>query len=46
MKKIAQKMEYLLSLDAETKEKYGKILRAYVVWHHSLDLLARRLTNE
>ncbi len=42
---LARQLKNLLSLDAETKEKYGSILRTYVVEHHSLKQLARELVQ-
>ncbi len=42
---LARKLEILLSLDDKAKEEYGKILRAYVVKHHSLELLVKKLSN-
>ncbi len=40
---LAKQLKYLLSLDAETKEKYGKILRTHVVKYHSLEILAQKI---
>ncbi len=42
-KDMAKQLKHLLSLDAETKEKYGKILRAHVVKYHGLEYLARAM---
>ncbi len=43
---LARQLKNLLSLGVETREKYGRILRAYVVEHHSLKRLARELSKE
>lgn len=40
---LAQKLKVLLSLNAEAKGKYGRILRTYVVEKQSLSLLAKSL---
>jgi len=45
-KDLAEKLKVLLSLDAQTREKHGKILREYVIGHHSLKQLARELIDE
>ncbi len=42
---MAKQLKYLLNLNIETKEKYGSILRTYVVEHHSLKQLATTLAN-
>lgn len=42
---LAEKLKALLSLDIETKEKYGKDFRAYVVEHHSLTALGSTLAR-
>jgi glycosyltransferase involved in cell wall biosynthesis len=44
-KDLAEKIEHLFSWSAETKENYGKILRVYVVEHHSLEKLVRELAG-
>ncbi len=44
-KDLAKKLTILLNLNTETKEKYGTILRTYVVEHHSLKQLARELAQ-
>lgn len=44
-KDMAKQLKNLLNLDAEIKEKYGKILRTYAVEHHSIERLARELTS-
>ncbi len=44
-KDMAKQLKYLLSLDTETKEKYGTILRTYVLERHSLKQLARELAQ-
>ncbi len=44
-KDMAKQLKHLLSLDAETKEKYGKMLRVYVTERHSLGRLARELVK-
>mgnify|MGYP006326611303 FL=1 len=36
---LTKKLNILLNLDIETKEKYGKILRNYVIENHSLQEL-------
>lgn len=43
---LARKLKALLVMNIETREKYGKILRTYVVNEQSLSLLAERLFNE
>ncbi len=43
---LAKKLKNLLDLGTETKEKYGTILRTYVMGHHSLERLARELSKE
>lgn len=43
---LAQKLKALLSLDMETRDKYGKILRTFVIKEQSLSLLAHRLFTE
>ena len=40
---LSRKLKFLLELDSKAIEKYGKILRAYVVDRQSLPLLAREL---
>jgi glycosyltransferase involved in cell wall biosynthesis len=42
---LAQKLKAILSLDNEAQEKYGKMLRNYVVEKQSLSLLAQALKN-
>ncbi len=42
---LAQKLKALLSLDAEAQEKYGKMLRNYVVEKQSLSLLGGALKS-
>lgn len=42
---FAQKLKAILSLDTDTQEKHGKILRNYVVEKQSLSLLAHALKN-
>ncbi len=42
---LANKLKNLFNLGTETKEKYGRILRAYVVEHHNLKQLARELAQ-
>lgn len=44
-KDLAQRLKDLLSLDDESKKRFGKILRAYVVEHHSLARLADTLVK-
>lgn len=42
---LSVKLKFLLGLDTKARERYGKILKAYVVDHQSLTLLARALFN-
>lgn len=42
---LAEKLKAIFRLDAEEQEKYGKILRNYVVEKQSLSLLAHALKN-
>jgi len=42
---LAEKLEALLSLPQEEKERYGRELREFVEKHHSLELLAKRLAE-
>jgi len=42
---LTQKLKAILSLDTDTQEKHGKILRAYVLDHHSLLALGKNLTS-
>jgi glycosyltransferase involved in cell wall biosynthesis len=43
---LAQKLQVLLGMNVETREKYGKILRTSVVDEQSLVLLAQKLFNQ
>ncbi len=45
-KDLAKQLKYLLGLDIQTKEKCGKILRTYVVEHHSLEMLIQKLIKK
>ncbi len=40
---LAKKLKVILSFDNETKDRYGKFLRAYVIKHHSIELLVSKL---
>ncbi len=42
---LAVQLKNLLNLDTKTKEKYGIILRTYVVEQHSLEQLAREVAQ-
>lgn len=42
---LSKKLKPLLKLDANARERYGKVLRTYVVDRQSLTLLARTLFN-